>query len=74
MPYAPLIPSRDVKVRATRFLNGVYPKYQLEIGKVYDGKYRQSTKNQASFCIIPILDKQIVLRSGEFEIVGEEDG
>ena len=75
MPHSTLFPARDVKVRAIRYLNGVYLEYQPEIGKVYDGKYRRSSKNCASFCVIPVLDKQIVLRQGEFEIVGGlEDG
>lgn len=69
MPYARYYPIKDVKVKAIKELAGVFPKYQPVIGKIYDGKYRRSPAGEGSFCIIPILDKQIVMRSGEYEIV-----
>ena len=71
MPYKRFLPAREAKVKAVCHLQGVYPMYQPVIGNIYDGVYCQSTSERTSFCVIPILDKQIVLRLGEFEIVGE---
>jgi hypothetical protein len=68
---AKFIPAREVKIRAIKELPGVYLKYQPVIGKIYDGVYRQSASNVASFCVIPILDKMIVLRNGEFEVIDD---
>lgn len=59
------------KIRPTRKLNGVYPKYQPEVGKVYEAEHCPSGKRHGDFCIIDIKDKRIVLRKGEFEVVEE---
>ena len=75
MPSPQIIAVRDVKCRAIKQLPGVYPMYQPVIGKIYEGKYRESLSDKGSFCVIPVLDKQIVLRAGEYEIVEDkEDG
>lgn len=70
MPY-PTIPARPVKIRIIHALEGVFPKYQPVIGGVYDALYRQSNKRYADFSVITVLDKYIVVREGEFEIVEE---
>ena len=72
-----------VKVRATKFLEGVFQKYQPTIGKVYDAEYnpgiRRNARNTTSgpacapFCVVKISDMPIVLRKGEFEVVGGND-
>lgn len=72
MPYKP-IPARKVKVKPVIELSGVFTEYQPVVGQVYDGAYRESRCNNADFCVIQVKDKQIVMRTGEYEIVGYED-
>ena len=66
----------NCKVRILQPLAGVYPKYQPEIGKIYDAEYSPaSTDNKqrsSEICVIDVLDKRIALRKGEYEIVGAE--
>lgn len=65
-----------VLICATKALEGVFPEYQPEIGKVYEAeyvpskKYGKSKPTNAAFCVVTIRDKRIILRKGEFEIVG----
>lgn len=62
------------KIRVVKPLDGVYMKYQPELGKIYDADYfeaMKSDKKRADFCIIDLLDKRIVVRHGEFEFVEE---
>ena len=73
----------ECKVRVIRPLEDVFPKYQPTIGKIYDAKYcpgHKRTANEktcvpasAPFCIIKVSDMPIVVRKGEFEIVGGND-
>lgn len=59
-----------VKIRVTELVTEIYEQYRPELGKVYDavkGKTKLKTKE---FVVIPILDKKIILRVGEFEYVG----
>lgn len=60
---------KQCKIKAIKPLPGVYVKYQPEVGKIYDAEY--CTIRQSAICIINILDKRIVLRQDEFEIVEE---
>lgn len=64
----------NCKVKILQSLPGVYPKYQPEIGKIYDAEYRpvekRGTSSCSAVCLIDILDKRIALRKGEYEIVG----
>lgn len=62
------------KIRTTKGLDGVWPEYQPEVGKVYDADYAPAKHNKegcrnSEFCVVDIKDKRIVLRRGEFEIV-----
>ncbi len=59
------------KIKILRYLEGVFPEYQPEVGKVYDGEYFTSRKRVADFAVIDIKDKKIVVRVGEYEIVEE---
>lgn len=69
------------KVKVIKDAEGVFPEYTPEVGRVYDAKYipRSRKKNGtgvAEFCVIDMLDKKIILRGDEFEVVGncEEKG
>lgn len=67
-----------VRVRVLKEV-AVFPRYRPRVGRVYDAVYspakpwKQGKKNiwggKQEFCVIDILDKKIILRSGEFEIV-----
>ena len=62
-------------VKILQHLEGVFSKYQPEIGKIYDAEYRTCYKKGRSsctaVCVIDILGKRIALRNGEYEIVGK---
>ena len=58
------------KVKILTPLQGVFRDYQPEMGKIYDAEYRKSRKGNADFAVIDIKDKRIIVRLGEFEIVG----
>ena len=64
----------ECKVRIIKEIP-VYPKYQPKIGCIYNARYADVSYNQPQVvptaCIIEILDKKIILRSNEFEIVEE---
>lgn len=71
------------KIKVIKDLTEIFPKYKPQVGKVYDAKYiprsRQIYKGNFShgnseFCVVTILDKQIVLRSGEYELVAACNG
>lgn len=64
----------NVKVRILRELPEVYPRYQPEIGEVYDATYStpriyDNNHTYSPICSIKVLDKHIFLRKGEYEIV-----
>ena len=55
----------------------VFPKYCPKVGRIYEADYsprkKKGTGNysgKGEFAVVDILDKRIVLREGEFEIVG----
>ncbi len=60
------------KVKILKPLEGVYPEYQPEVGKVYDADYRKSRKGNADFAVIDIKDKRIIVRMDEFELINKE--
>lgn len=61
----------NCKIRITKEIAGLYPEYQPKVGKVYHAEYIEPfSKSQGSaICVVNILDKRIILRQGEFEIV-----
>jgi hypothetical protein len=61
----------NCKIRITKEIEGLYPQYQPKVGKVYPAEYIEPfSKSQGSaICVVNILDKRIILRKGEFEIV-----
>lgn len=66
------------KIRILRELNGVFPKYQPAVGKVYDGVYVPPNPHPSfrginysrEFCVLDIADKKIIVRPGEYEMIG----
>ena len=70
------------KIKVIREATEIFPKYRPKVGAVYDADYspgrwkqEKTTTAKAEFAVVDVLDKRIVLRSGEFEIVGGvEDG
>lgn len=65
------------KVKVLCPIPGVYPMYQPEVGEIYDADYRKATRNSTGHtnspvCVIKIRDKNICLRSGEYEILEAE--
>ena len=61
---------KKLKIRCIREVLSIYAKYRPQVGKVYEAEYGKSKKNIKEYCIVDILDKRIVLRKGEFEIIG----
>ena len=64
-----------VKIRCIETVLGIYAEYRPQKGKIYDAIVGESRKNgkkpqKGKFAIVKMLDKSIVLREGEFEIVG----
>ncbi len=62
------------KIKVIKNLEGVFKKYQPEVGGIYEGEVVKSPGNRigwrnSEFCVINILDKKIVLRKGEYEIM-----
>lgn len=62
------------KVRILCPLLGVYPKYQPEVGGIYEADFKKTKIGRtgqmiAPVCAIKILDKYICLRKGEYEIL-----
>lgn len=61
-----------VKVRCIQEVTEIYANYRPELGKVYNaekGNRPRKRKHQKDFVILNILDKRIVLRRGEYEVV-----
>ena len=57
----------DCRIKVIR----IDAKYRPEVGRVYDAKHCALAKyaKSAEFVILDILDKKIVLRKGEYEVV-----
>lgn len=53
----------------------IFPSLQPKVGKIYDADFspaRRKTnrgEGKAEFCVVDVLDKKIILRKGEYEIV-----
>ena len=58
------------KIRVMKEILNIFEEYRPEQGKLYYAEYSNPRRNKTEFCIVDILDKRIVLRKGEFEIVG----
>lgn len=62
-----------IKIRCIQEVMSIFAEYRPECGKVYDawkGSRPRKRKHSKNFVIVPIRDKRIVLREGEYEIVG----
>ena len=66
-------------IRVTKFIEDIYPEYRPPVGAVYEADYTPRATRRGiwkgysgnrEFCIINVRDKRIILRSGEFEIIG----
>lgn len=71
---------KKVKIRVLCPLENVFPEYQPIVGEIYDAEFFPGKRKSmgydngcAPFCAINILDKRIVVRKHEFEIVGGND-
>lgn len=66
------------KVRVLKYLDGVFPEYQPEVGRIYDAiynvKHRYKLDSQRTYiCIIDVKDKKICLKRDEYELVEDDD-
>jgi hypothetical protein len=66
------------KIRVTKDVTDLFPRYQPKVGKIYDAEFSPQAEKSANgkwwagkkeFCIVTMIDKRIVLRKGEYEIV-----
>lgn len=73
MPYKRL-PTEYVKVMPTTYLPDVFSHLQPVPGAIYDAEYVRppsvGSGNFKDFCVINVNDKKIVMRRGEFVIIG----
>lgn len=65
---------RMAKIRVIMEVSGIFPMYQPPIGSIHAAKYIPSARRpggdgNGEFCIVRILDKNIVLRRDEFELL-----
>lgn len=66
----------NCRVRVTKEILDLFPQYRPRTGDVYDARYIPakhqkdgSCNAHRAFCVVDVLDKRIVLREDEFEIV-----
>lgn len=61
----------DCRIRVTKDVLSIFAEYRPVVGKEYDAKRCALAKyaKSAEFVIVNILDKRIVLRKGEYEVV-----
>lgn len=64
------------KIRIVRELNGVFPQYQPEVGKICDAEFVPPKKHPSrpghthiGFCVIDVADKKIIVRPDEYEMI-----
>ena len=66
------------QIKVTKEVIDIWEKSRPKVGDIYDAELSpqiKSRKNQvwkggkAEFCVVDILDKKIVLRKGEYELV-----
>lgn len=63
----------NCKVKIKRLLNGVFAKYQPEVGKVYEASYKEpctdDRRKSGPICVICVSGKYITLRKGEYDLL-----
>ena len=66
-------------IKVTKFVEDIFPEYRPTVGAIYEAVYTPRATRRGiwkgysgnrEFCIINVRDKRIILRSGEFEIIG----
>lgn len=64
------------QIKIIKEMVDIFQKYQPKVGKIYDAIYSPAThrrdgdySGKAEFCVINVLDKKIIVRPGEYEIV-----
>jgi hypothetical protein len=63
------------QIKVIKQVVDIFVKYQPKVGQIYDAElspaqnWKDGWQHKKEFCIIDILDKKIVLRNGEYEIV-----
>ena len=64
-----------LKIRVTKDIVDLYPHCRPEVGKTYYAEYiapyEDSAQSFRAICFVNVCGKRIVLREGEFEIVGD---
>lgn len=67
----------NCKVRVTKDIADLYPHCKPEVGKTYFADYiapyEDSAQTFKAICIVNVCGKRIILREGEFEIVGDSN-
>lgn len=63
--------AEKVRIKVVQDVLAIYDEYRPVVGKVYDAKLCALAKyaKSAEFVILDILDKKIILRKGEYEVV-----
>lgn len=59
-----------VKVRCIQEMTEIYANYRPVVGRIYDAIKGRTKRKQKEFVVLDILDKQIILRIGEYEYMG----
>lgn len=67
------------EIKVIKEVLDLFPKYMPKVGQTYDALLSPSvlkgrTGGKAEFCVINVLDKKIVLKKGEYEIVRNCNG
>lgn len=61
------------RIRIIKEICDIFPAFRPKLGNLYDAEYIDSSKAYKSFppvCIVNIAGKRIIIRKGEYEIVG----
>ena len=63
------------KIKVAKEVTDIFEKYRPKVGDIYNAELSPQVKSKkmgakAEFCVVDILGKKIVLRTGEYEIVG----
>ena len=61
------------KIRIVKEITDLFPRFCPVIGQIYDAEFKPKTRKYEKFgsmCIVNISGKRIIVREGEFEIVG----
>jgi hypothetical protein len=65
------------QIKVIKEILDLFPKYRPKLGKIYDAELSPSNSQagrhhlggKCEFCIVDILNKKIILRKGEYEIL-----